>query len=89
MSEKEKSEKNVWQFDKKISIGDVLIILTLIAMAVHLQDRVDNHEVRLNKVEAKVEQHDTKINEHGTQLAVIVSHGDQNHGATQLRNIKE
>jgi hypothetical protein len=88
MSTAEKNDKNVWRFSKEVSFGDLMIVIGFLIAAVQMHDQVANHEQRLGKAEERIEHNTSRINSLDTGLAVLVSHGDQNHGATQLRSLK-
>lgn len=94
MSDKVKNSE--WSFSRVITAGDVILFLSLVATAlgilvegVRLQDKVDNHEVRITKAEDRIERDAIAITQQGTAIAVITSHQDDpNHGVSHLRTIK-
>jgi hypothetical protein len=75
MSYDERKEKNAWRLNKEITVGDLLMILTvgvpLLIAAVHFSDKVDDHDRRIAASEAIITQHTARIAEDNTRLAVI------------------
>ncbi len=75
MSYNDKSHHNRWRFSKEITLGDLMLALTvglpLIIAAVRLSDRVEDHERRISANETAIAEHATRLAQQDTAIAVL------------------
>jgi hypothetical protein len=75
MSFNEKSNSNRWRFSKEITLGDLLLAVTvglpLVIAAVRLSDRVEDHDRRLSASETAIAEHATRLSRQDSAIAVL------------------
>lgn len=75
MSYHDKASHNRWRFSKEITLGDLLLAVTvgipLVIAAVRLSDRVEEHERRIAANETAIVQHTTRLAQQDTEIAVL------------------
>jgi len=68
---------NKWTLRREVTVGDLLTIFLiggpLIVAAIHLSDRVDQHEERLQTHQLLLNEHSQKLGMHDTAIAVLQS----------------
>ena len=70
MSNEERQRRNLPRFSWEVSIGDMIQLALVLVVAVKLYDQVQDHQVRLEKVDKILEVHAGRLESLDEEIAV-------------------
>ena len=70
MSNEERQRRNLPRFSWEVSIGDVIQLALVLVVAVKLYDQVQDHQIRLDKVDKVLEVHAGRLETLDQKIAV-------------------